>query len=339
MVPPKVSVLLPFHEPGEFFSDALTSTLHQYGVNFEVVLVANNPDHGSMQTALRMAAAHPIIKLVHENRQGISHALNCGLKHCSGEYIARMDADDIMLPGRLAFQSDYLDANDDTDVVSGLVIEEKEHQELHQTDGMKEYTGTVNDLLTHQSMFHHRFIDAPVIHPSVMFRKKLIDRFGDYNTAEIPEDFEMWLRWFDENVRFAKLNLPVLMWRDHAKRLTRSAPSYSSHAFDLVRMHYLSRFLSNQMKPGKALWIWGAGKYARRKIRLLPADTVPVEGFIDVDLNASVAGFPVMHYTTLPPPGKMFIVSLVSNRGKYHEIRHFLLSKGYEEGVDFVLGA
>lgn len=339
MVSPKVSVVLPFHQPGDFFREALNSTISQQGVAFELILVANNPDHHSMQTANTFASEYKNVCLVQEHQQGISHALNCGLRHCKGTYIARMDADDCMLPGRLELQSAYLDAHKDAGVVSGLVVLETAPDLQLQNDGMVAYVDTVNALLTHTSMYDHRFIDAPLIHPSVMFRQELIQQHGNYHSGELPEDYEMWLRWMETKVQFAKIPQPVLKWRDHALRLTRSANAYSSNAFDKVRMHYLSRAISNQKKQDQALWIWGAGRNARKKIQLLPSHSLPVTGYIDVDMNATVERFPVIHFTAIPPPGAMFIVSLVTNRGKYREIRSFLEEKGYVEGTDFLIGA
>ncbi|HEX5001194.1 MAG TPA: glycosyltransferase family 2 protein, partial [Bacteroidia bacterium] len=203
----------------------------------------------------------------------------------------------------------------------------------------KMYTDFINTILTNEQILSYRFIESPFAHPSVMFKKSLIRTFGNYSSEPgIPEDYELWLRWLEHGVKMEKLPVPVLMWRDTPGRLSRTSLCYSSEAFNTIRMRYLINWLKKEKIPGRRpVWIWGAGKYAKRKAAILETAGIEFEGFIDVSDQKKSGKHSVIHYNHLPPPGSIFIISLVSNRGKPLEIEAFLINRGYRRSSDFVI--
>lgn len=326
---PAVSILLPFHNAEEFLLRAIHSVLDQSFSSWELVLVNNASTDNSLSIAQGIDDLR--IKIVHEPVKGIAFALNTGLRHCSGKYTARMDADDIMLPQRLEIQSKFLDDHPHIGLISGLV---KFNSQLKDARGYEAYVQQVNEWRTGDETRQHRFVESPFAHPSVMFRKELAENFGDYDTSGLPEDYELWLRWMDKGVKMEKLNVPVLQWNDHSQRLSRLHPDYSAEAFDKVRYSYLAKWLRSH-SSSLPLYVWGGGKLARRKMKLLEEQGIQIKGLIDVKhLNTSL---PFIHYTELPAPGNIFIVSMVSNRGRYAEIRDYLTARGYIIERDFVL--
>ncbi|MFM7901190.1 MAG: glycosyltransferase family 2 protein, partial [Bacteroidota bacterium] len=132
---PQVSFLIPFYNPGNHIFDCIESVLSQSGPEFEVVLVDNGSNDGTYDLVASKYRIHHRIRLAHEPNIGIAHALNTGLKWCSGQYIARMDADDICLPGRMEKQAAYLDANPSVGLVAGMV----RHQGDESNEGMAYY--------------------------------------------------------------------------------------------------------------------------------------------------------------------------------------------------------
>jgi glycosyltransferase involved in cell wall biosynthesis len=332
--PVKISVLLPFCNPGSFFRDAVESVLLQLAPSFELILVNNNSDTGSLNYAESVAASDSRVKLIQETNQGIAFALNKGLRHCTGTYIARMDADDVCLPDRLQKQSDYLDRHPDTGMVSGLVrfIGDSETGQ-----GMQHYVAQINSLISADDLYHHRFVESPFAHPSVMFRKSLIDQFGDYSTEKVPEDYELWLRWFSCGVRMEKIPVEVISWRDHPERASRNQISYSSESFDRVRLSYLVAELRKHPGNKMPLYIWGGGRLSRKKASILSGFGLQIDGYIDVYKERKINNSTVIHFSEIPAAGQIYIVSLVSNRGRYREIGQYLQQKGYQQGRDFLL--
>ncbi|MEY3344128.1 MAG: hypothetical protein RL090_1812 [Bacteroidota bacterium] len=334
-VMPKVSFLVPFLNPGDALFRCIDSMLSQEGPLFEIVLVDNGSTDGTYEQVSERYRIHHLIRLAHEPQPGIAHALNTGLKYCSGTYIARMDADDVCLPGRIALQSQLLDDEPEIGLVSGLV----QHQGPTTNEGMAYYVETINSITEQDAIRKHRFVESPLAHPSVMFRKSLIDQFGNYSTNAVPEDYELWLRWMNAGVKMKKVNQQVIVWNDSPERLSRTHANYSREAFEEVRVHYLTRWLRAHVRPDKPVFIWGGGKYSKRKCELLESNGIRIHGFIDVVEKAGPTNKPTIHYTKIPPAGTMFILSSVSNRGKHEEIRSHLLALAYSEEVDFIVSS
>ena len=329
----KVSVLIPFLNAAATLEAAVASLFDQNFEDFDVILVDNGSTDHSVRIAETIAQKHANVILVNEPRKSIARALNTGLEFCSGEYIARMDADDLALPGRLKFQCNYLDQHPETGLVSGLV---EFRSGMDNSEGMRSYTDQINRMTGRDEIRNFRFVESPFAHPSVMFRKKLMALHGPYTEDPVPEDYELWLRWFDAGVIMDKPEVPVLIWNDHPERASRKSNHYSDQAFSHVRLNYLSRFLKQSENFKKPIYIWGGGKLSRKKAEVLIGQGIRIDGFIDVNPDRKIEGFHVIHYLNVPPPENCLVVSLVSNRGRFREIADFLESKGYQTGRNFI---
>ena len=78
-----------------------------------------------------------------------------------------------------------------------------------------------NQILSPKQHWVNRFKESPVAHPTVMFRRELIDEHGLYSVKPIPEDYELWLRWMENGIRFAKIAEKLFVWTDSSNRLSR----------------------------------------------------------------------------------------------------------------------
>ncbi|MFZ5630277.1 MAG: glycosyltransferase [Spirochaetota bacterium] len=326
-----ISVLIPCHREGALLNRALDSVAHQTHPDWQLVLVCNNCDSETTAVAEAAAKADRRISLVTEPGPGIAYALNRGLSFCRGDYVARLDADDTMPADRLALQSAFLDQNRDVGLVSGQV--------RFVTDmgiGYDQYVQHINGWRDHETIYRYRFVESPVAHPSVMFRRELVDRLGAYSTENVPEDYELWLRWLAAGVKFAKIPEVVLDWFDSTGRLSRTHDNYARAAFDSVRLRYLVQVLP-QLSAGRPLWVCG-GRYARRKAARLQQMGIEVTGVVDV-IPRRLEKLQAMTYDQLPAPGQLFLLSLVSNRAGYQVVEDVLTSKGYIPDRDFLLAA
>jgi len=326
----RVSVLLPVHGAVERVSEAMDTTLAECNQEHELVVVMDRCQEELIALLREYEQNHRNIKLIESLGEGVAHALNSGLPHCSGKYIARMDSDDLMPQGRLEAQANFLDAHSDIGLVSGLV----RFEAAENSAGYHYYCEQLNGLLSHEAMFESRFMESPVAHPSVMFRKSLIEAHGDYTLDALPEDYELWLRWFSKGIQFAKLSQEVLVWRDSGKRASRILPAYSRAAFDEVRMLYLIPFIKQIVKADDHIVVAGAGKYARKKIEQLILVGLPISHVSDlVERNLYHLAF-IPFAELRPLPGRI-VISFVSNRGAWLEIQAALTSRGFQTGVDY----
>ena len=296
-------------------------------------MVDNNSWDGSREIALQWASLDPRFKLVDEVRQGVMFASNRGCEEALGSYIARMDADDVARPCRLSLQAAFLDSNPDYGAVAGLV----EHiGDPDTTGGFRRFVDWSNSLTTYEDILRRRFIEAPIVNPTAMWRRRTMEQHGLYRAGDFPEDYEMWLRWLDEGVKMAKVPEVVLDWHDSTGRLTRTHPIYSDRAFYEIKSHYLARWLeaNNPFHPSVA--VWGASRISRRRARILEALGIRIETFIDTKKSRQLDRT-VVYYDDLPESGSMFILTYIRQMDNREKIQAFLEGRGYREARDYLL--
>lgn len=330
---PKISVILPFFNAARTLNSALQSIADQDLRNFECIMVDNNSGDGSREIAMQWESFDPRFRLVEEVRQGVMFASNRGCEVALGNYIARMDADDVARPRRLTLQAGFLDSHPDYGAVAGLV----EHiGDPETTGGFKRFVEWSNSLSSYEDIFRRRFIEAPIVNPTAMWRRETMEKHGLYRAGDFPEDYEMWLRWLDEGVKMAKVPEVILDWHDSTERLTRTHPIYSDRAFYKIKSHYLARWLeaNNPFHPHVA--IWGASRISRRRASILEALGIRIETYIDTKKSRQLDRS-VLYYEELPPSGGMFILTYIRQMDNRERIQAFLEERGYMEARDYLL--
>ena len=326
---PRVSVVMPVRDGADHLQESLRSILQQTEPAFELIAV----DDGSLDETACILDEHPDTRLrvVRRPREGIAQALNAGLAIARAPYVARMDADDIAHPDRLRRQADYLD--DHLEV--GLAAARARYLgDRDANRGLALWLDWSNALDTHEAIARERFVESPLVHPTVMFRRALVDSHGGYRSGDFPEDYELWLRWLEAGVRMAKLPQSLLDWRERPQRLTRTDPRYSVDAFFRMKAPYLARWLEARNPHHPRVVIWGAGRVTRRRLTPLLAG-LEVEAWVDIDpkkIGWLVDSAPVVAPAELPPPDEAFVLVAVGKRGARALIETELRNRGYEVG-------
>lgn len=327
---PSISVLMPVRDARDTVEAAIASVQAQTIPDWELVIVDDGSRDGTVELLRQIAALEPRLILIEQEPQGIVIALNRGLASCRGEFVARMDADDGMSNQRLDLQSAFLAANRDFGLVSCRI-------RFGGTEaGYAAHVDWINSLMNPDEVSLRRFVESPVAHPSVMFRRELIERHGGYRNGPFPEDYELWLRWLEAGVRFGKVDAELMVWNDPPQRLSRTDSRYSVEAFYATKCLYLTNWLKKHVN-GRELWLWGAGRITRRRF-----DSLPIVGFIDVDAakcGTHCDGRVVRLANDLPECKKSFILAGVGARGAREAIQAHLVARGWMEGRDFLLVA
>lgn len=211
MAAPKVTVLLPVHNGERFIEAAVGSVLTQTFADFELLVI----DDGSTDRTPELLRSFTDPRLrIEKNPENLRliRSLNRGLELARGEYIARMDADDICFPERLEKQVAFLDANREIGVVgSEIVIFENDH-----TQG---YRHAPIPLTTEQIRWELLRISC-LYHPTVMIRHSVFETVAPYNPEYAHcEDYELWLR-VSRAHGLANLPFPLLYYRRHASSIS-----------------------------------------------------------------------------------------------------------------------
>jgi glycosyltransferase involved in cell wall biosynthesis len=329
---PEVSVVLPYFNAENTLERAVESILSQTFPSFEILLVNNNSTDQSLTIAQYLAQKDSRIRLLNEPKQGVDNAMNCGLENSRGRFIARMDADDIAHPQRLEKQVRFLNENPGIGLVGSFV---KYVSHNSGTGGFKRFVKWVNSFQTIEEIERNRFVEIPVVNPTILFRRELFEKLGGCRHGDFPEDYEMHLRYLRAGVKMAKLPEQLLEWHDYSTRLTRTDERYTTEAFFRVKAEYFKKWSEQNNPFHPEIWVWGAGRKTRQRARLLEMEGLKIKGFIDI-IKGKTTNKTVLHFSEIPAPGKMFIVPMVLKTGVREMIRKFLLERNYSEGKDFI---
>jgi glycosyltransferase involved in cell wall biosynthesis len=330
---PLVSVILPFYHAEETLAVAIDSIINQSLTRWELLIINNNANEKSVSIAEQFALKDTRIRMIHEAKQGIAFALNTGIKASHAELIARMDADDVSHPDRLKSQTEFLNHYPDIDVVSCQTVF---RSTVENNLGYQLYVEWQNSIVTPEEHALNRFVESPLAHPTVMFRKSLIEKYGMYDTGNVPEDYELWLRWMDKGVRFFKIPEPLLQWNDHHQRLSRVDEHYKKEAFFKVKCFYLAKWAARNVDKNKKIVVCGSSNTCRKRAQLLEANGLNIYGFTDVKIsrNKNIRFIPI---DELSQPGNWFLINMITKRGVGPSIRKYFTALGFHEGKDFIL--
>lgn len=332
MSTPRVSILLPVRNEERLLPAALASLFRQSCTDWELVAVNDGSSDGTGALLDSAATADPRVRVLHLPPSGLVAALNTGLAASRSPYVARMDGDDISHPRRLERQAAFLDARPDVTLVACRV---RHIPRQRMTGGMAAYEAWQNSLLDHAAIIRDRFVESPLTHPSVMFRRDAVLALGGYRDRGWAEDYDLWLRMARAGARFARLPETLFYWRDHPRRLTRSGNGYSLAAFRTCKVHHLRRdFLAGIDE----VTLWGAGVEGKAWRQALTAAGVAVRRWAEVDprkIGQVIHGAPVVGIETLRPGDGRILVT-VGAKGAREQVRSFAARAGLVEGEDFV---
>lgn len=205
---PKVSVILPVYNAGGYLREAIDSILHQTFTDFELVIVNDGSTDGS-DSVIRSYTDSRIRYIVQEN-QGVRGALNTALAAASGEYIARMDQDDISDPRRFALQVEFLDQHTDHIVVGTTYAYINQHGQV---------TGVFPALLNDVDIRRELFTKSPFGHGSVMLRAAPMREQRIVYRADYTDDYDLWFQLAPHG-KFANLPEVLYFWRNLSSGIT-----------------------------------------------------------------------------------------------------------------------
>lgn len=337
-----ISVVMPAWNAAGTIARAVESVRAQTLKAWELLVVDDGSVDGTAEVAQAAACGDGRVRVVRRTREGIAGALNAGIAEAQGEFVARMDADDEMYPERLDAQLDFLRREENAGV--GLVSCGVEFGgDRLANAGYALHVDWINTLVMPEEIALNRFVESPLAHPSVMFRRECVERWGGYRAGDFPEDYELWLRWMDAGVRMAKVPRVLMRWNDSAGRASRVAARYTEEAFYRVKAEYVARELKRRGGE-REVWVWGAGRTTRRRAGQLENWEVRIAGYVDVDAKKWTramggTGVAVVGPAEMKRKEEIFVLGYVSVRGARGLIRGELKARGFAEGQDFLMCA
>lgn len=236
---PLVSIVMPVYNAGDFLIEAIKSIQNQTYQNWELIAVDNRSTDNSWQILQEFKKNDKRIKIYrNDENQGVAHTANLALTKVKGQFIARMDADDISLPWRLEKQVVFLQKHPQAVAIGGQC-------ELINQDN--EIIGEKRFPTDHADIKKMMFVSIPLQQPTMMVSRKLLPQnFIWYeDDLDVAEEVELLFKFF----KYGKVyNLPeiVLYYRLHGNNISLQHPK---HTFYLTFKSRLGSIFKHNYRP------------------------------------------------------------------------------------------
>ncbi|WP_179293907.1 glycosyltransferase [Candidatus Methanoperedens nitratireducens] len=204
---PKVSIIMSVYDGIDirFLYKAMDSIFNQTFKNIEVIIVLDDVKREDIKECVYFSDKgfeKKLILLENSKEEGFVACLNKAIEKSTGDYIARMDSDDISLPNRIEKQVKFLEENKEIDTLGTFAYEIDEADQIIFENSMP---------ISYEEIKRNFLIRNPFIHPTLMFRRAFFEKVGPYNPVyRYMEDYELWCRMLYKGV-YAE-NLPEFLY-------------------------------------------------------------------------------------------------------------------------------
>jgi Glycosyl transferase family 2 len=208
---PRVSVVMAVRNGVPYLEQAVDSILAQTFTDLEFVIIDDGSTDSTPEVLRRYQTADHRVRVLHQENAGLTPSLNRGCQLARGTYVARMDADDVAFPDRLARQVEFLDRHPGVALLGSAVVRIDElGREIKRSECPTLHAEIVR-ALTRYNCFTH---------PTVMLRKDMLAAVGGYREAyRQAQDYDLWLR-LSERYEVANLAEPLLYYRVYASQVS-----------------------------------------------------------------------------------------------------------------------
>lgn len=327
---PSISVLMPCFDARDTIAESVESILAQTFADFELILFDDGSTDGTTEIALDYATKDDRIRVLRSEHVGIVPALQRLSREAKGHYLARMDADDLARPDRLALQFEFMEANPQLALCGSKV----EIVGNGIASGRRRYEEWINGLLDHHAIARDIFVECPIPHPTFFMRRDAFEEVGGYRDKGWPEDYDLVMRLHAAEHRMAKVPETLLQWRHHDGRASMTDSGYTLERFRALKRNFLE---SLHLYHRPEFHQWGAGEVGKQWLKEWTTHRpVAVADIHPGKIGRVIHGVPVIEPEDLPPPGGGFTLVAVGAPGARDEIRTWFRDRDYCETRDYL---
>lgn len=327
---------MPCRDAEATIHEAIASLEAQTLTAFETIVVDDASTDGTRAILEAWATRNPLVCVLIGRGEGLARALELAVGRARSPLLARMDADDVAVPRRLADQLSFLESNP---ALAGCGT----HVDMFGTEGVgsgyRRYEAWLNAIESAEDVDRHSLIECPIAHPTLVIRRSVLRAVGGYRDEGWPEDYDLVLRVLAAGGRLANVpGPPMLRWRILPDRLSLVSTAYGPEAFRRCKVHFLRESFLPAARP---VVVWGAGKVGKPLARELIRQGVGVAGFVDLDprkIGQCIHGAQVWspdEFADRHAGDRPFVLAAVGSPGARDEIRDALEALRMDELNDF----
>ena len=327
-----VSILTPFKNTEAYLADCINSILQQTYTNWELIIIDDASTDESYKIVHAFAENDTRIKLFKNTGSGIIDALQLAFKHSKGNFLTRMDSDDVMLPNKLEVLVQNLMDSGEKHVAIGLVAY---FSETGVGDGYKSYETWLNNLTKTGNNYDEIYKECVIPSPCWMVYRIDFIACDAFNPDLYPEDYDLTFRFYKNHYTCIPCDLVLHKWRDYSTRTSRTHIHYAQNHFTALKLHH---FLNIDYNPEKTLTIWGAGTKGKIMAKILLEKNIPFEWICDnpKKIGKDIYGKTLLEFKALSKLKNSQSIITVANKLAQKEIRTYLKSLKLEPVKDYV---
>ncbi|WP_044398015.1 glycosyltransferase family 2 protein [Lacinutrix sp. Hel_I_90] len=254
MQEPLISILIPFKNTQAYLAECIDSIINQSYTHWELLIVDDHSTDKSFNLVHSYARKDSRIQLLKNEGSGIIAALKLAFTHSKGNYITRMDSDDIMPHLKLETLLNKLLENGKHHIATGLV---SYFSAEGISDGYRNYETWLNGLTKNGSNYSEIYKECVIPSPCWMINRTDLETINAFNPLRYPEDYDLTFRFYEANYKVIPCNTVLHYWRDYGTRASRTDANYAENSFIDLKLFYFLKLNYNGLRP---LVIWGAGK-------------------------------------------------------------------------------
>ncbi len=264
-----VSIIMPVKNTEAYLHECLDSICRESETYWELIAVNDHSTDKSEKILHEFASKDNRIKVFQNKGSGIIEALRLAFSESKGNFITRMDSDDIMHENKIEVLKNNLLQHGEGHVATGLV---KYFAEKDVGDGFRKYEAWLNGLTREGTNFSEIYKECVIPSPCWMVYRKDLLECKAFEPNYYPEDYDLTFRFYLNKLQVIPCNEILHYWRDYSSRTSRTDDHYSDNTFLSIKAHY---FLKCEHDKNKNLVIWGAGGKGKSLARKLVEQEVP----------------------------------------------------------------
>jgi glycosyltransferase involved in cell wall biosynthesis len=264
-----ISILIPFRNAAPWIAETITSIQAQDFDDWELICINDHSEDDSLAIVANIADER--IMLLENMGKGIIPALQTGLARAKGEFLTRMDADDLMPPGRLQLFYDHLSQAPMKTIVTGKVAYFSEDKV---SEGYRKYETWLNERIENQDHCDQIYRECVIASPNWITRKADLIEYKIFDTLVYPEDYHMTFLWKEHGFTIKGIPEITLHWREHPARTSRNSAIYDQDSFFTLK---LREFVRQDLNGSLA--ILGAGTKGKLCASLLEEQDIEFQHY------------------------------------------------------------